>query len=99
MYCNITEVDRQPIAVEGSTIDHVNQFKYLGAVISDNGQIDVEIDQCIANASKTFGALRQAIFQDHNLSTNTKMSIYQACVLSVLLYGAECWTPLRRHLK
>ena len=25
--------------------------------------------------------------------------VYQACVLSILLYGAECWTPLRKDLK
>ena len=97
--CNITEEDRQPIAVEGGTIDHVNQFQYLGSIISPNGQIDAEIDRCIANASKAFGELRQAVFRDHNLSITTKRLIYQACVLSILLYGAECWTPLRRHLK
>ncbi|XP_047482402.1 uncharacterized protein LOC125034556 [Penaeus chinensis] len=26
------------------------------------------------------------------LSTNTKMTVYQACVLSTLLYGSEAWT-------
>ena len=29
---------------------------------------------------------------------NTKRQVYQACVLSVLLYGSESWTLLRRHL-
>ena len=29
----------------------------------------------------------------------TECEVYQACVLSILLYGAECWTPLRKHLK
>ena len=55
--CNITEEDRQPIAVDGGTIDHVSQFQYLGSVISDNGQIDAEIYRCTVNASKAFGAL------------------------------------------
>ena len=53
----------------------------------------------IANASKAFGALRQAVFKDAHLSTNTKRKVYQACVLSVLIYGGECWTPLRKHLE
>ena len=26
-----------------------------------------------------------------------KDKVYQACVLSVLLYGSECWIPLKRH--
>ncbi len=55
--------------------------------------------QAIANASKAFGALRQSVFSDKILTINTKRRIYQACVLSVLLYGSECWTPLRRHLR
>ena len=63
--CSITEEDRQPIAVEVGTIGH--QFQYLGAIISNNGQIDVEIDRRIANTSKAFGALCQAVFKDHNL--------------------------------
>ena len=29
----------------------------------------------------------------------TKRKVYQACVLSVLLYGSECWTPLKKQLK
>ena len=35
------------------------------------------------------------------MSVNTKRQrqVYKACVLSVLLYGSECWVPLRRHLR
>lgn len=46
-----------------------------------------------------FGALRQAVVKDHGLTTKTKHLVYQACVLPVLLYGTECWTPLCKHLK
>ena len=96
---NITHEDKLPIKVEDGTIEHVSEFQYLGSVITESGRIDEEIDRCIANASKTFGALRQAVFRDHNLSITTKRLIYRACVLSVLLYGAECWTPLQGHMK
>ena len=61
--------------------------------------IDTEIDRRIANASKAFGAWRQAVFKDNILTINTKRAFYRACVLSVLLYGGECWTLMRRHLK
>ena len=37
------------------------------------------------------------MFLDKNLILRTKKMVYEACVLSVLLYGAECWVPLRRH--
>ena len=61
--------------------------------------IDAEIDRRIAGASRAFGALNRAVFRDRNLSVNTKRLVYQACVMSVLLYGSECWTPLKSHLK
>ena len=56
------------------------------------------VDRRVAQASHAFGALRKAIFLDKDLTLRTKRKVYQACVLSVLLYGAECWTLLRRHL-
>ena len=53
----------------------------------------------MAQASTAFGALRKAVFLDKDLKLATKKRVYNACVLSVLLYGAECWIPLRQHEK
>ena len=97
---NVTEADQQPICVaSGEEVEMVKEFQYLGSIIADNGRINAEVNKRIANAFKAFGALRQAVFNDRHLSVLTKRLIYQACVLSVLLYGSESWTPLRRHLK
>ena len=65
----------------------------------ESGRTHVEVDKRIANASKAFGALRRAVFKDAHLSVATRRSVYRACVLSVLLYGSECWVPLRKDLK
>ena len=54
-----------------------------------NGRLHAEVDRRIANASKAFGALRKAVFDDENLSLSTKRKVYNACVISVLLYGSE----------
>ena len=78
-------------------IGAVKEFPYLGSVVAASGRIDSDIDNRIAKASKAFGALRRAVFLDKNLTLRTKQKIYQACVLSVLLYGAECWILLRKH--
>ena len=91
--------DQQPLAVGGDFIEWVDLFPYLGSVIVDKGSLDVEVDRRIASASRAFGALRQSVFDDCHLSIKTKRCVYQACVLSTLLYGSECWTPLRRHLR
>ena len=59
----------------------------------------VEVDKRVAQASRAFGALRKAVFIDKHLKISTKRIIYNACVLSVLFYGAECWVLLRKHDK
>ena len=89
--------DRAPIQVGDSEVECVDEFTYLGSIISSNGQIDAEVDRLMANASKAFAALHPAVFNDRNLNVNTKRQVYQTCVLSVLLYGSECWALLHRH--
>ena len=96
---DIGEEDTQPISLESGGIEHVSKFPYLGSSIAANGRIDDEIRQEIPNASKAFGALCQAVFKDANLSNTTQRLVYQACVLSVLLYGGECWIPLKKYQK
>ena len=59
----------------------------------------IEVEQWVTRASRAFGGSRKAVFLDKNLKLRTKMKIGNACVLSVLLYQAECWVPLRRHRK
>ena len=80
-------------------VECVEDFTYLGSSVTPNARIDAEVDRRLVSASKAFGALRHAIFKDRGLSITTKQHVYHACVLSVLLYGSECWVPLRRHLK
>ena len=50
-------------------------------------------------ASRAFGCLRRAVFKDKDLAVQTKRYIYQACVLSVLLYASKCWTLLQNHMR
>ena len=77
----------------------MSQFPYLGSLITEGGQSYEEMDRRIASVSRAFGALRRAFFKDSNLSVKTKRSVYNVCVMSVLLFGSECWVPLRRNLK
>ncbi len=89
--------DRAPIPVCDGEIDVVEEFPYLGSIIAANGKMDADVERRIAQASRAFGALRKAVFLDRNL--RQKRKVYEACVLSVLLYGSECWVPLRRNMR
>ena len=77
----------------------VEELPYIGIIIASSGTMDVDVDRRIVQATKALGALTKSVFLNTNLSLCTKRKVYNACVLSVLLYGAECWTPLCKHEK
>ena len=91
--------DRSPIPVGDCQIEVVDEFPYLGSMISSSGRMKADIDRRTAHASRAFGALRKAVFNNKDLRLETKHKVYQACVLSVLLYGSESWSPIARDCK
>jgi len=74
-----------PIVLDGNTADSVNNFVYLG---SFDGYSRTDINRRIGLASSVMSALRH-IWKDRCLSLTTKTCIYQALMLSVLLYAAK----------
>ena len=84
--------DCSPIHTEHGDIEYVRDFTYLGSTIEASGKLDLDVDCRIKKASKPFGALRKAVSEDKNLTTFRKCKVYDACVLSTLLYGSESWT-------
>ena len=91
---------KEPAVTIGSdNLRAVTKFCYLGGVLSNDCSIDLEIAARLAKASSTFGRLASRLWDTHDISLVTKVSVYQAAVLSVLLYGVETWTLYRRHIR
>ena len=67
----------------------VTKFCYLGGALSNDCSVDSEITARIAKASSTFGRLASRLWNTRDITLATKVSVYQAAVLTVLLYGAE----------
>lgn len=79
-----------PIKVGQLDLETTQQFTYLGSTVCSDGGADIDIRQRIGKARGAFAKLRP-VWRSRNYSRRTKIKIYQACVLSVLLYGSECW--------
>ena len=77
--------DTLDINVEGLSIQQVSNFTYLGAIISADGTIDKELASRIRKASGAFYQLG-SIWHSRNIRTPTKVRIYKAAVLTILLY-------------
>jgi len=77
--------------VSGNTVETVNEFCYLGSIIQDDSSCDKDIRARLGKANGVFVRLTN-IWRDNGLSLHTKIRLYEALVLSTLLYGAETWS-------
>jgi len=75
----------------------VQEFIYLGSKQSSSGYCRPDMLRRVGLASSVVSSL-QRIWKCSYLSTNTKVHLYQALVMSVLLYGAETWTLLAAYI-
>ena len=80
------------ITIGEHTLDVVDNFTYLGSTISSCLSLDTELNTRIGKAAAAMSRLAKRVWTNPMLTINTKMRVYQACVLSTLLYGSESWT-------
>lgn len=87
------------ITVDGTHLSVVDKFVYLGSTISRDGYLDEEILNRIQQASSAFGKLETRLWTRRGISLKIKLSVYEACVITTLLYASETWTTYRRNIK
>ena len=87
------------ITIVDYEIDVVEQFTYLGSTITNNLSLDTEIDKRIGQAATTFARLTSRVQTNPKLTVKTKMVVYNACVVSTLMYGSETCTTYARQEK
>jgi len=92
------ERDTIDLAVEGEPVEQVSNFLYLGAVISGDGTIERDLDVRIQKANLAFIQLYK-IWNSRTIKTPTKIRIYKAAVITILLYGAEVWNTTKKQMK
>ncbi|XP_071580973.1 uncharacterized protein [Temnothorax nylanderi] len=72
-------------------METVNEFIYLGSLISNIGGSEAEIRRRIAMSRTAMANLRR-IWEDKQITTNTKIALVRSLVFSIFSYGAETWT-------
>jgi len=79
------------IRYEGTDVEDVRRFKYLGSTITQDGNCDREVLLRIAYAGGAFSQLKN-IWRCRYYSQKLKLRLFWINVLSVLLYGCEFWS-------
>ena len=81
---------QREIQVKGQKLGIVTSFKYLGAVVSDDGS-KPEVLSRIAQATAALTKLKP-IWRDNNISLGSKVKLMRSLVISIFLYACESWT-------
>ena len=76
-----------PLTVNGEPLEFVQDFTYLGSLISKDNGGQKDIEARLGKARCAFAKLRNTI--------KTKIQLYNSNVKSILLYGSECWRVIK----
>ena len=72
-------------------VECVDKLTYLGSIITNTGDLQPDINRRIVLVTGFMRSLRQPLWRHSSISLETRIRVYQASVLYILLYGSECW--------
>ena len=76
--------------VDNSSIERVEEFKYLGTTLTNKNSIQVEI-KCRFKLGNACYYSVQNVLASSLLYKTLKIEIYKTIILPVVLYGCETW--------
>jgi len=82
--------------IDNSSIERVEEFKYLGTTLTSQNSIQEEIKSRL-NLGNACYYLVQNLLSSRLLSKNLKIKIYRTIILPVVLYGCETWSLTLRE--
>ncbi len=79
----------QEIMIGNGALKLVDEYTYLGQMVSANPEHEKEFRRGIGMGWSAFG--KQNIVMNSNLPLSLKRKVYNQCILPVLTYGSETW--------
>jgi hypothetical protein len=76
------------VKIDNSSIERVEEFKYLVATLTDQNSIQEEIKSRLRLGNACYHSV-QNLLPSMLLSRNLKIKIYRTIILSIVLYGCE----------
>jgi len=76
----------------------VENFKYLGVILTEDNNNQIYLQEMIKNASKTYLML-QNFFKNKNISKKLKLRLKNTKIDKTLTYASETWTLIKRDSK
>jgi hypothetical protein len=76
----------------------VENFKYLGFVLNEDNNNQIDLQERIKNANKTYFML-QTFFKNKNISKKLKVRLKNTVIDKTLTYASETWTLTEKDRK
>lgn len=83
---------------EGEELEIVDDFLYLGTMVSNTATIDKEVSSRIAKATGIYYQICNTIVGKREVTNQVKLHIFKAVFLPTLLYGSESLVTLDRNM-
>jgi len=83
------------VTINGVTYEGVAEYIYLGTLISNDNNVEKEIQKRILAGNRTYFAAL-SLFRSRLLSRATKILLYKTLIRPVVSYGAEAWTMTKK---
>jgi len=86
-----TDRPRMKIVIDGKVVEQVDNFAYLGQLVTEDGRTESEVRRRIGIAKNSFDKLRK-VLTSNKIKLETRMRLTQCYIWSVFMYGCETWT-------
>ena len=86
----------QNMKIDNSSIEIVEEFKYLGTTLTNQNSIQKEIKSRLKSGNACYYSV-QNILSSSLLSKNLKIKIYRTIIFLVVLYECETWSLTLRE--
>src|SRR5215469_8621774 len=77
--------------IDNSSIERVEEFKYLGTTLTNRNSIQEEIKRKFKLGNACYYSV-QNLLPSSLLCKNVKIEIYRTIIFPVVLYGCETWS-------
>ena len=78
------------VKLEEVVLKRVGEYKYLGSVVQEDGELEGEINRKVQLGWCKFREV-SAVVCDRRVPMRLKGKVYSSVVRPAMMYGAECW--------
>ena len=84
------------IKIDSSSFERVEEFKYLGTLLTDQNSVQEEIKSRLKSGNACYHSV-QNLLSSSLLSKNLQIEVYRIIIFPVILYGWKNWSITLRE--